>query len=473
MSALANTLPANQETHYLSESKHLHANALSDISVTTRIDYNLRFTKQAVLVVSDNAEQYSTLASQYLGSLSDNVIENNSAQTNVAFVSASTKLNDIQIRCRLVEQLFVNTLFDPEQSLSISVLKFSKMHGEAITIIVDHGHALSLQLKYELCQLVSQAKKHKLSVNVVIFGLTESAQQLSINKSLFKSKIAVIDAETGQILSLDNPKIQYKKTKIALSIWHKGTIFLLVLLLAIIVTWAYQNVIGVNTVILSTNQETVKTKQTLLENIKPINSVKDQKVRQLQKKEKIAALGNNAMAEVKVEASSEEISAAILALPALEPTEDTAEVIDSLTISPSIDELTSATEANQSVFESIKAEKDDNLIKAIDSTSQKIDNHYYLNQIVIYEEGYVIQIAGFTDKALWQQFVDTFSQEELFSYQRLLKEQRFFVVTSKVYPSKAAAKEALALLPESYSQRKPWLKDISSVINEINTIKTP
>ena len=202
MSALASILPLQQSDPNNSGTKELSPNAISGISVTTRIEYNLRFTKQAVLVVSNNTEQYSQLASQYLVSLSNSALESNTNQINVAFVSASAKLNDIQIRCRLVEQLFVNTLFDPEQSLAVSVLKFAKQHGEAITIVVDHAHALSLQIKYELSHLVNQSKKHKLKVNVVIFGLTAAANQLSVNKSLFKNKnrISIQKATTLKVL---------------------------------------------------------------------------------------------------------------------------------------------------------------------------------------------------------------------------------------------------------------------------------
>ena len=105
------------------------------------------------------------------------------------------------------------------------------------------------------------------------------------------------------------------------------------------------------------------------------------------------------------------------------------------------------------------------------TTVTQIDNNYYQNQVVVYEHGYVIQLAGFTDKKLWHGFIDKYPTESLFSYQRLLAQQRFIVVTSKVYANKAMAKAALKLLPVSLSIREPWLKDISLVISEINTFK--
>ena len=130
-------------------------NDVADINVTSRIDYTLRFTKQAVLVVGEHTEDYSQVAREYLIALSNQ----ESAQINTAFISASSKLNNIQIRCRLIEQLFTNTLFDPEQSLAQSVLRLAQQQSDVISIIIEHAQSLSLQIKYELCQLVLAAKK--------------------------------------------------------------------------------------------------------------------------------------------------------------------------------------------------------------------------------------------------------------------------------------------------------------------------
>eukprot|EP00487_Bulimina_marginata_P005083 TRINITY_DN22483_c0_g1_i1.p1 TRINITY_DN22483_c0_g1~~TRINITY_DN22483_c0_g1_i1.p1 ORF type:complete len:129 (-),score=51.78 TRINITY_DN22483_c0_g1_i1:2-388(-) len=103
-SAIPSTTPSN------------NTNSVTGISVIARVDYNLRFTKQAVLVVGDDASEYSQLASQYLSKpLPTHQVNSkaNAQHYNVAFVAASSKINDIQMRCRLVEQLFANTLFDP------------------------------------------------------------------------------------------------------------------------------------------------------------------------------------------------------------------------------------------------------------------------------------------------------------------------------------------------------------------------
>jgi DamX protein len=102
-------------------------------------------------------------------------------------------------------------------------------------------------------------------------------------------------------------------------------------------------------------------------------------------------------------------------------------------------------------------------------SSNEIKPNYYQAKAIEYKQGYVIQIAGFSDSKLWQRFIEQHSSESLFSYQRLLADKDFTVVTSKVYPNKLEAKAAILLLPAQLIERKPWLKPISSVINEINT----
>ena len=484
MSALAYTLAPDEVAHNLS-GKSLLAEATSDISVITRIDYNLRFTKQAVLVVAQNTAQYSQLASQYLVSLSNDLSEDNTKQINVAFVSASTKLNDIQIRCRLVEQLFVNTLFDPEQSLAVSALKLAKQQGEAITIVVDHAHALSLQIKYELCQLVSLAKKHKLIVNVVIFGLTEAAQQLSANKSLFKNKMTVIDAETGQVLSLDDNKIQRQKPQQGLTFLQKLGFISILLIIGMILTLGYLLINedineDINEVASSANKGGANT---VLPVASSIGFSTDQLTRKMQKKEKTATIEKSNVISVNSEASSEEIGIAILAL-SLKPQISTepanaSDVINALALTVDDAEtlLTKKSVNGRNNILEPKFTEDNIIADYVDPQQNKlisavqVDHYYYQNQAIVYDKGYVVQIAGFSDEKLWQRFIKAHPKQRLFSYHRELKESRFIVVTSKVYADKAAAKAALQLLPASLNKRKPWLKDISSVINEINTFK--
>ena len=374
--------------------------------------------------------------------------------------------------------MFINTLFDPEQSLAVSVLRFAKQQGEAISIVIDHAHALSLQLKYELSQLVHLAKKHNLIINVVLFGLTYAAKQLSSNKSLFKNKIAVIDAASGQVLSLDDKKIHHDEVSSSLTQWQKFSLFLVMLVLAGIVIWGYQLITeDFNKNRSNLIQESIyaKNSDTALSATKNTDSSAEQIVRQMEKKQKLVTADNIVKVGLALAASAEEINRAILALPvlsqAMKVPANADDVINALA-QPSNSLTTAVIPPKGIANKQVKEQGDKKPTEIVKTTTvTQIDNNYYQNQVVVYEHGYVIQLAGFTDKKLWHGFIDKYPTESLFSYQRLLAQQRFIVVTSKVYANKAMAKAALKLLPVSLSIREPWLKDISLVISEINTFK--
>jgi len=469
MSAAASSSSTYQTTQRLTKSDPMLVDSNISISVTSRIDYNLRFNQQALLVVG-NTEQYSQLASQFLVNLSDvkptvGKLAHQDNHINVAFVSASSKLNDIQIRCRLIEQLFVNTLFDPEQSLAVSVLRFAKQHGEAISIVIDHAHALSLQVKYELCQLVNLAKKSKLTINVVLFGLTEAAQQLAINKSLFKNKMVIIDAETSRVISLDDNTMILNNDQSPLSFGQKVSFFSGMVLLAIVLFWVYLLVAeDFNQQAFNSTDQTVleKNNQHIVLPSKLSDAPSNKPVRQMQKKDKTEVEENSVklnVLEVRAQATSEEINqvlitkflvTAIQKLPA-----EAGDVLQALVI--------------------LDNKSDDNVVRATtkelanQTQSVEITTNYYQTKAKEYENGYVVQVAVFYKEKLLQRFLSLYPEENFYSYQRQLNDKIFTVITSKVYQNKVAAKATMQLLPIQLIERKPWVKSISSVINEINT----
>lgn len=475
MSASENSSLAYQSTATLAESESMLATGNVGnnvgISVTSRIDYNLRFTKQAVLVVGNNTEQYSQLASEFLVNLSTvkpsaNQLDNQENQINVAFISASTKLNDIQIRCRLIEQLFVKALFDPEESLAISIFRFAKQHGEAISIVIDHAHALSLQLNYELCQLVALAKKHQLTINVVLFGLTEAAQQLTINKSLFKNKLVIIEAETGQVISLDDKRISLKKEAKPLSIWHKLSLVGAILLLAAIFVWVYLVVVEeVNEQALITSSEGLvtssvnKTANTSIATENTLNNEGELLASAVEAQSSSLTLDMR-------QASSEEINQVLLATNSVHTTNnavaEAGDVLQALVIAESNVVDSDTNKAVDTANRTTKAVKQ----QAIPALT--INNYYHL-QAKKHKNGYVVQIAGFADETLSQRFLARYPTQQLYSYQRELNNKAFIVITSQVFASKAEAKAAIKLLPITLIERQPWVKSISSVIKEINT----
>jgi len=464
MSASANTSSIHQTAQMLRSNEPMPSIESIGTSVTSRIDYNLRFSKQVVLVVGKDTEQYSPLASQFLVSLSDvSSLDTQNSQFNVAFISASSKLNDIQMRCRLIEQLFVNTLFDPEQSLAVSVLRFAKQQGESISIVIDHAHALSLQVKYELCQLVTLAKKNKLTINVVLFGLMEAGQQLSINKSLFKSKVAIIDAGNGQILSMDDNKMRVEKSVSPLLLWQKVSLVSAMILIAAALIWVYLIIAE------DVNQQAIKAQETKLSGdnkvlvTKPsINSSStDQTTIQLQQKKKIEAKENPIINTVAIaQATSEDINLLL-------STANSDVYIEE--IPAEVGDILQALGVVAKYVENDVVITEEEIFN--ESQPAEISGHYYQTKAKEYKSGYVVQISVFSDENLLQQFLKQHNKENFHTYQRRLEADNSTVITSKVFQNKAEAKAAIELLPTQLIERKPWVKSISSVINEMNTFQ--
>jgi len=468
MSASANTSSIQQTAQMLRPNAPMPSIESIGTSVTSRIEYNLRFSKQVVLVVGNKTEQYSQLASQFLVNLSDvksdvSHLNTQDRQINVAFVSASSKLNDIQMRCRLIEQLFVNTLFDPEQSLAVSVLRFATQQGESISIVIDHAHALSLQVKYELCQLVSLAKKNKLTINVVLFGLMEAGQQLAINQSLFKNKVAVIDASNGQILSLDDNKMVVEKSISPLRSWQKVSLVSALVLIAAALIWVYliiaedinQQAFNAKGIMVLGNNKTVVTKPSLS------NDAIDETTIQLQKQHKIESIENSInvnQAALISQATSEDINQLLI-------TVNSDKYIEKIPA-----EVTDVLQALMGVAKQV----DNNVASTTEDDSSEgqtieISNNYYQTKAKEYKNGYVVQVSVISDDNLLQQFLKEYSKENFYTYQRQLNGNSFTVITSKVFKNKVEATTAIELLPTQLIERKPWVKSISSVINEMNT----
>ena len=103
--------------------------SVTKISAQARIDYILRFSKQAILVIDESVEQNTTISNQLLANLPE--------QHNVAYVALSSQFNNIQIRCRIIEQLYTGELFEPEISLAVSVINLAKKSKQSISIVLD------------------------------------------------------------------------------------------------------------------------------------------------------------------------------------------------------------------------------------------------------------------------------------------------------------------------------------------------
>jgi DamX protein len=480
-------------------------NDIADINVTSRIDYTLRFTKQAVLVVGEQTEDYSQVAREYLIALSNQ----ESAQINTAFISASSKLNNIQIRCRLIEQLFTNTLFDPEQSLALSVLRLAQQQSDVISIIIEHAQSLSLQIKYELCQLVLAAKKADITINVVLFGSFKSGHEVTGNKTLFKNKLAVIDGISGKLYSYDDPKLAQTITPVKIHLWKKVFLVTAVLLLLSIsaMLFIYISVSEKPTTSQFNTRELDKMATQFSTDVASIFAAEPSEQRNIELPNNQYNAGNNKTlfvpnSDIKKVASYSDINNVLLNVTELNAKKEaatSAEVLNALLSNEQIkidkktsseyissneissNEITSKENSNEYSL-SIAArpatrdinklttsmgntEKKNATISAMDSSK------YYRKASLINKKGYVIQVAGYFESKLLADLIITYPDLELYHYTKSLQGKLFYVVTSKNYSTKIDAKAAMALLPETLRVRQPWIKSISSVLDEMNTFK--
>lgn len=457
MSALANTRINQSKTHEQADNSvedDMVDLSTTAISVIARIDYIQRFSKQMTVVVDGNSAVYSKVARQYLANLSQ---ESSKQEMNVAFVAASSKINDIQMRCRLIEQLFANTLFDPEQSLAVSILRLAKQNTGIITVVVEHAQALSLQIKYELCQLADTAKKTQNNINVVIFGLEQAAIEIGQNRTIFDKKASIIDASNGQVLALDHARFKSKTPIFKSDTWLKVSLAALFSLLIAIVFWF----------VLSEHESFNFTTLPIAPSVNENPIVVPKKVSKTILNHNIASVSDVHLALLTQERSEN-----------LQPVKaERSDILQALMLAePTVKENPLATNLEEPILIPSKALVTPKQVNIDDAKSEKLSNlakfpvtlneQYYMNS----EKGFVVQITGFSDLVRLEQFITQNNEIEYFSYQRNLNSQKFFVLTSKIYSDKTQAREALNKLPPVISNLGAFLKSVSTIKREINTV---
>ncbi|PCI55687.1 MAG: hypothetical protein COB45_06485 [Gammaproteobacteria bacterium] len=462
MSVLANTRVNQSKTNEQADNR-VENNTVeistTAISVIARIDYIQRFSKQMTVVIDKDSAVYSKVARQYLANISQ---ESSNPEMNVAFVAASSKINDIQMRCRLIEQLFANTLFDPEQSLAVSILRLAKQNNGIITVIVEHAQALSLQIKYELCQLVDTAKKTKKNINVVIFGLEQAAIEIGQNKAIFDKKTSIIDACNGQVIALEHARFKSKSTVFNNAIWLKiGFASLVSLLIVVVFLYLFSEHESVNFATLPVKQSIIET--SVIEKsaiaLKKINTSVTQNKLASASDIHLALLSEDSSQNFLVETAknSDILQALMLTDAVINDKQIGADVEKSVPSSTSIQVTKTQVNAND-----VNREKLNNLTVL----PVTLNEEYYLNS----EKGYVVQITGFSNLSRLAAFITLHKDQDYFSYQKSLNSQNFFVLTSKVFSDKMQAREAMNKLPQAIRDLGSFLKPVSAIKREINTV---
>ena len=455
--------------------------SVTTISANARVDYILRFSKHAVLVVDQDVNVYSQVASQFLGSLA--------ADHNAAFIAISPKLNDIQIRCRIVEQLFSDTLFDPEQSLAVSLINLAKQEKHAIDIVIEHAQFLSVQILHELCQLTDIAKKAGYAISVLMLGSPQAGLLLANNKSLFYKKISVLSGETGQLLPLTAKLFKTSKPFIGFTRFTQWVMVFISFVICLGLTgyWLFQQ-----------DTFSLQTKLSLQEAISNstniVSAYKEKEINASAKTEDIFLSLTAAEAQLKnipnfpakpadiVEAISsfEQASVDLITPKTVNKPKRFVSFLDkkqavkrgvtvalkSKTVQSDTKQGTTPESDNaQPIVKSLvypEAIRKINNVSSIESI--RVEASYYISA----QTGFVIQISGFTRLNDYQKFLPDFQNIKLKSYYRLFNQQTMLMITSEVFQTRLAAEQAVTLLPSAIKAYQPWVKSIEAINNEIN-----
>ncbi|WP_286233867.1 hypothetical protein [Thalassotalea sediminis] len=444
-----------------------HENSVTSISSVARVDYILRFSKHAVIVVDEDATCYSAVGSQYLANLSN--------LYNAAYLTMSPRLDDVQVRCRIIEQLFGNVLFDPEQSVAVSLINLIKQHKQPVSIVVENAHHLSFQLLHELCQLAEIAKKASLAVQVVLLALPVVGQKLIEHPILFAKKLSIVDAKSGQLIPLSDKQFnpsrswgeftQFKKLVLAISLLAFASA-LVVYQLYQVDTFNFSKLqasavekkgpldIGSTTALANSNSQPIQPVQNNDRKSKADTS--EQATRVLASANEIAALllasGNHA--EPKIVAANKEDASKVIQTPPLKAT--AADVYSAL------QPVKVNTEPVQIGSANASKEQSSPLTAKISTTVTPVN--YYKNK-----QGVVLQLAVIQQPETQQAFIESVKGVDVYHYKRASKQKDVTVFTSKIFASREAALAWLGNAAKVIQQREPFIKSVQSINDEIDS----
>jgi len=418
---------------------------VTNISVHARVDYTLRFSTPAVYVLGEDASAYSHVASHYIGSI-DNA-------RNVAFIACSSQLNNIQIRCRIVEQLFGDQLFDPEEPLSVSIINLMKKQVQPLAIVLEHSQFLSLQITHELCQLAQIAKKSQLDIQVLMVGTAETGYLIGENALLFKDKVTIVQSDNAQLINLQSKVLKRPSSFIALPKSVKViSSFALFSGLVLASTYALWQLDVVN--FSSLPSMTHSQPQDIANDMVLVN-------------QKSNLNGNDASVQQPiVSASTQDILNAIngvIELPKQDATPaQPAKPQDILSAIESLDTVAEALHTSKTIALSSIEEK-------VEALAPVWPEH---DMFTREDTGFVIQYGAFTSDAVKAEFLSQYQLGEYHTYQRELSGKNMSVITSPIYKTKAQAQEVLLNHPSTLQDRGIWVKDIKAIKDEISAFES-
>jgi DamX protein len=409
---------------------------VSAININTRIDYILRFSKHPAVVIAEQTTTYSNASSQFLASLSE--------RYNAAFISTNIQLTNIQLRCRIIEQLFAESIFDPELALYESVAKLAKNSEEPIAIVIEHAQFITRQMLHEICQLSELFKKQNKPISIVLFGNFQLGMLLVQEKNIFEKRVSVLSADTGQPLTITAKNFVNKsKNTVNKKLYIAYTV--MVLMITGIIYFI------VNNELLFTDKKVHKTNtlnNALITNSKEVFVTDINKYTDTTKNQQlINTVKQNSNLNLAVASPSE-----IANILAQQPSQYN-----------QVKELEKAQPKDVMLALSVPVES--NVVTKVNSVHNEAitDEQVYFS----YTKGYVVQYGGFTDEKIYQQFRTQLHTQFYMTYTRKLKGNDYIVMTSGVYETKQKALDAIAKLPEIIQIKGPFIKSITSVQKEI------
>lgn len=441
---------------------------MTNISANARIDYIHRFSKQLVIAYADTDTEYSNITSQFLASLP--------AEQNTSFISSSSQLNDIQIRSRIIEQLFSNALFDPEQSLAVSIVNLMQASQQPIAIVIEHAQVISVQILHELTQLVEIAKKRDKNLRVLLTGDAKLALKICENKVLFNNKTSIVCAKSGQLLPLNSSSFKPKTNiKLLLSAYKKQFVVFFSLVILLVLAFVLLKTGAITSFLTSIDKPLTRNE---LVNVDKANTHKTNVA------ENNVVFVTDVHKTLNNNANNEDIFTAISGKNVTPNIKEnySLDVVNAL-LQKNTEQSETKTAQNKLSNNQYKAKEnkqDATLEKTIAVAENKASivqrNKLTLREdikksIAMYQEysqAYVIQFAAFSQETVKQTFLNTYPNINYISYLRILNGVEFEVLTSEPYQSREQAREALAQLPESLRKNGLWVKAISAINIEIN-----
>ena len=471
MTALASPQSRNaSQTELSTESQD--ENVMS-INANARIDYILKFSRHTVVVIDDMQQGLGAIAGTFLSSLPDNA--------NAALVAVSGRLNDVQVRARINEQLQPGQPFDPEIGLTQSVIEHYNSHSSPISIVIEQAHHLSLQIVHELTLLSALAKKSGREIQVVLLGDISLGRLIVDNYSLFSKKLSMISAHSGQLLTVNSPVFKVTRHFFTFTPLHK-VVLSLILTLGIILIGLYAvyqrdslqflpSAEGANSV-----NEATKDKETS-DNTFVQTEFND-------KQSNVTTISNQS--EKSEIANTSEILSAInglepaaLALPKEKAIPEDILAAINLSEASETNKPTQLEKKDQSKIDTATTNSTEDIQSDKNSSIAKpkvVTNHHLEDKLSDFPTGVVIQFAALeitsdgSSIELVERFISRFDLTEYNFYQRQMNGRGFVVITSQIFAEREDAANAMLALPTELQNSGIWLKSVSTIQKEIELI---